>query len=129
MDWNHLLTSFEGRINRQPFWMATLVLVVINIIASVVITALFGDSTLAQLLQLLVALALLYPSLAVAAKRWHDRDKSGWWNLIVLIPLVGPLWYVIECGFLRGTDGPNRFGPDPLGSPVLSGPTGPRIRS
>ena len=129
MDWNYLLTSFEGRINRQPFWMATLVLVVINIIASVVITALFGDSTLVQLLQFLVALALLYPSLAVAAKRWHDRDKSGWWTLIVLIPLVGPLWYVIECGFLRGTDGPSRFGPDPLGSPVLSGPTGPRIRS
>ena len=129
MDWNYLLTSFEGRINRQPFWMATLVLVVINIIASVVITAVFGDSTLALLLQFLVALALLYPSLAVAAKRWHDRDKSGWWTLIVLIPLVGPLGYVIECGFLRGTDGPNRFGPDPLGSPVLSGPTGPRIRS
>ncbi len=129
MDWNHLLTSFEGRINRQPFWMATLVLVVITIIATVVITALFGDSTTARLLRFLVSLALLYPSLAVAAKRWHDRDKSGWWNLIVLIPLVGPLWYVIECGFLRGTDGPNRFGPDPLGSPVLSGPTGPRIRS
>ena len=47
---------------------------------------------------------------AIAAKRWHDRNKSGLWNLISLIPLVN-FWMLIELGFLKGTDGPNRFGP------------------
>lgn len=66
----------------------------------------------------IVALALLYPSLAVGVKRWHDRDKSGWWMLILLIPLIGAIWYLIACGILKGTDGPNRYGPDPLDVPA-----------
>ena len=52
--------------------------------------------------------------LAACAKRWHDRDKSGWWALMNLIPIVGTIWVLIECGFLSGTPGRNRFGPDPL---------------
>jgi len=47
-------------------------------------------------------------------KRYHDRDKSGWWVLIIFLPVIGALWYLIECGFLRGTDGNNAYGPDPL---------------
>jgi uncharacterized membrane protein YhaH (DUF805 family) len=47
----------------------------------------------------------------VYIKRFHDRDKTGWWVLIGLIPLIGPLWLLIELGFLKGTDGANRFGP------------------
>jgi uncharacterized membrane protein YhaH (DUF805 family) len=53
-------------------------------------------------------------AIIVQVKRWHDRDKSGWWVLINFIPLVGPLWTLIECGFIKGTTGENRFGPDPL---------------
>ncbi|MBF0560714.1 MAG: DUF805 domain-containing protein [Alphaproteobacteria bacterium] len=52
--------------------------------------------------------------LCVTIKRYHDRNKSGWWILIQLVPLVGPIWYLIDVGFLRGTSGDNRFGPDPL---------------
>ena len=52
--------------------------------------------------------------IAVAVKRYHDRNKSGWWVLIVFLPVIGGLWYLIECGFLRGTPGPNTYGPDPL---------------
>jgi uncharacterized membrane protein YhaH (DUF805 family) len=47
-------------------------------------------------------------------KRFHDRDKSGWWLLISLVPLIGPLWLLVELGFLQGSEGANRFGPDPL---------------
>ena len=57
------------------------------------------------------ALLSLIPAVIVYIKRFHDRDKSGWWVLIGLIPLIGPLWLLIELGFLKGTDGPNRFGP------------------
>ena len=50
----------------------------------------------------------------INAKRYHDRDRSGWWLLLILIPLLGPLWLIVVLGFLKGTEGENRFGPDPL---------------
>lgn len=53
-------------------------------------------------------------ALAVGVKRWHDRNKSAWWILIALIPYIGGIWILIECGCLRGTLGPNRFGGDPI---------------
>ena len=56
-------------------------------------------------------------TIIVGIKRWHDRDKSGWWSLIAFIPLIGFLWVLIECGFLAGTSGSNRFGEDPLANP------------
>jgi len=49
-------------------------------------------------------------------KRWHDMDKSGWWCLVNLIPLVGNLYALIELGFQRGTEGVNEYGEDPLAS-------------
>jgi uncharacterized membrane protein YhaH (DUF805 family) len=64
----------------------------------------------------ILLLITLWPSLALYAKRWHDRGKSGWWSLIMLIPIIGGIWMLIELGFLRGTDGPNRFGNDRLDS-------------
>jgi uncharacterized membrane protein YhaH (DUF805 family) len=45
---------------------------------------------------------------------WHDRNKSGWWVLIAFVPVIGGLWYLIECGFLPGTTGANNYGADPL---------------
>jgi uncharacterized membrane protein YhaH (DUF805 family) len=50
---------------------------------------------------------------AVMAKRCHDRGKSGWMSLIMLIPLAGPIWALIDLGILAGQDGPNEYGPDP----------------
>ncbi len=67
-----------------------------------------------------IGLIALWPSLAVAAKRWHDRDKSGWWVLISFIPILGFVWTFIECGCMKGTEGDNRFGPDPLGPELVS---------
>ena len=63
---------------------------------------------------ILLWLSMLWPALAIYAKRWHDRDKSGWWTLITLVPLVGPIWATVECGFLPGTVGQNRFGQPPM---------------
>ena len=63
---------------------------------------------------IVVNLLLIWPALAVSVKRWHDRDKSGWWVLLNLLPVIGWLWALVDNGFLRGTDGPNRYGPDPL---------------
>ncbi len=57
-------------------------------------------------------LGILVPSIAVQVRRFHDQDKSGWFVLIGLIPILGGL-VVLVFMFLEGTRGPNRFGPDP----------------
>jgi uncharacterized membrane protein YhaH (DUF805 family) len=117
MDWKYILTSFEGRINRAKFWAGVAVLFVVAA-AAAIIDVLIGtrfDNQPFGLLYVIVSIASIYFSLAVYAKRWHDRDKSGWWTLIVLVPIVGGLWLLIECGMLSGSKGPNRFGADPLG--------------
>ncbi len=105
------LLSFEGRIGRQTFWLKFVVPVIVIGIIVGVIDAVVG---LGGILGLVFQLAILWPSLAVYAKRWHDRDKSGWWTLIILIPIIGGIWMLVECGFLKGTDGANKFGADPL---------------
>ncbi len=69
----------------------------------------------ATLVGVIFIFVVVWLSLANMAKRYHDRNKSAWWVLIILVPVVGPIWNFIECGFLPGTAGSNQFGPDPLG--------------
>ncbi len=59
-------------------------------------------------------LFIFWTSLAVGAKRCHDRGRSGWFQLISLIPFIGSLWLLVELGILKGKEGENRFGSDPL---------------
>lgn len=59
-------------------------------------------------------IALVWPSLAVQTKRWHDRNRSGFWNLILFVPIAGAIWGMTELGFLKGTAGANLYGV-PLG--------------
>ncbi|WP_455430719.1 DUF805 domain-containing protein [Phytohabitans flavus] len=69
---------------------------------------------------MLLNLALFLPGLAVAVRRLHDTDRTGWWVLIALVPIVG--FIVLLVFFLMdGTPGPNRFGPSPKAS-ELSAP-------
>ena len=56
----------------------------------------------------------LWVNLAVNIKRCHDRNHSGWFLLIALIPIIGTIWVVIELWFLKGIDGDNHYGSDPL---------------
>jgi len=107
MDWKYVLFSFDGRINRGKFWLATAVMLPLSI-AAVIIDR--GETGTASIVATLV---ILYPSIAVGVKRCHDRDRSGWFVLLSLVPIVN-LWYAIEVGFLPGTEGPNSFGNDPL---------------
>jgi uncharacterized membrane protein YhaH (DUF805 family) len=120
-----LLFSFQGRVNRAKFWLVNIGLVVVEAIVfgvaggSAMITDAPANMTMPSfgilgIVCLLVFIVLIWAGLAIAVKRWHDRNKSGWWVLIALVPVIGGLWYLIECGFLRGTAGPNDYGPDPL---------------
>jgi uncharacterized membrane protein YhaH (DUF805 family) len=137
MDWKYLFIGIDGRITRQPFWIALIILIAIEIIAHYAIGARWST---------IVSLLLAYPYFAVIAKRGHDRNAPTWIagvfmagavlvDLLALLDLLGTtekpstLFYVIvvpfgimalilliDFGFRRGTAGENRYGPDPLGT-------------
>ena len=122
-----MLFGFNGRIRRSQWWLVRLAVIVGAILLVFVLiggmSAIFGgtDSVpdvvggIGGLVLIVVYLAVLWIELALTVKRWHDRDKSGFWYLIVLVPLIGPIWALIELGFLDGTQGPNQYGPSPKG--------------
>ena len=113
IDWAWLLFSFEGRINRGKFWLGIVILWAVVWVLALIAAA--TSSTVLWWLFSLLSILLIWPSLALSIKRWHDRNKSGWWVLIGLVPIIGGLWALIETGFLPGTVGPNEYGLDPLG--------------
>ncbi len=107
-----LLLDPRGRISRRGFWIWG---VAVPIGLGIVLHALLGIARVkAETAENVVNLVLLWPALAVSIKRWHDRDESGWWVLVALVPVIGWLYMLFVNGFLRGTDGPNRYGPPPL---------------
>lgn len=113
-------TSFDGRIGRATYWLKYLVLylgayillMIIDNVAGLMIDDGMGGGF--GMLSSIFSLVGIWFSLAAGAKRCHDRGRSGWFQAIVLIPIIGPIWLLVELGFLKGTEGENRFGPDPL---------------
>jgi len=119
MDWMLMplrrYAEFSGRSQRKEYWMfylfCVIVAVVLNVVESIVglsgmVGGVYGPLTS------LFLLGILVPSIAVGIRRLHDTDRSGWWLLIALVPIVGGI--VLLVFFVTdGTHGPNRFGPDP----------------
>lgn len=145
MPTSQLLFSFGGRINRKPFWLVTLLLVAIMIVVLIAVFAIWGGAVVSgnlsglgvlAVLLLVVYIPMLWISLALGAKRLHDRNKSAWWLVVFwLVPgvlqgigeqigtagialtvaaIAISIWGLVELGFLRGTVGSNQYGPDPL---------------
>ena len=109
-----LMFSFSGRIGRAQFWLGYGIQLAMLVFGYICL--LYGEeyqNILALVASLLVFLPSMWVGLAIMAKRYHDRDKSAWWILICLIPIVGGIWQLVELGCLRGTDGSNDYGPDP----------------
>jgi uncharacterized membrane protein YhaH (DUF805 family) len=101
--------NFSDRSARSAYWFWILFVLIADIVA-IAIDAAIGK----QIVSSLFGLAVLLPGLAVTVRRLHDLDRTGWWIFLGLIPLVGAIILLIWfCS--KGTDGPNRFGPDPLG--------------
>lgn len=101
--------TFDGRARRKEYWMFYLFYILIVFVAAVV-DGMIGNQS--AVVASLASLALLLPFLAVTVRRLHDTDRSGWWVLIGLIPLIGGLvLFIFAC--LDGTEGDNRFGSDP----------------
>ena len=163
MPLTQLLFSFKGRINRKPWWLASLGAGFTASLLSAILEALarssgetivnpvthqFEPTGIFGLAISLIALANAWIAFALSAKRLHDRDRTGWWLLwqllvillavfltvvafavpkeqgavwyalagaAVLVAFIISVWLFVQIGFLRGTQGPNRFGLDPLG--------------
>jgi uncharacterized membrane protein YhaH (DUF805 family) len=100
--------KFDGRAGRAEFWWFVLA----NFLAYIALAILMQISGIFFVLYIVYALGVLIPSLAVAIRRLHDTDKSGWLLLLGLIPLVG---FIILLVFYiqEGTSGPNQYGAGP----------------
>jgi uncharacterized membrane protein YhaH (DUF805 family) len=168
MSLTDLLFSFKGRINRKPWWLASVAVGAISSLTSWILefaakssgSPAIDPETSAPtgaigVVLFALGLANIWIGFALGTKRLHDLDRSGWWlawQMLALIiatisaavatvlskeepyatdyivasfliaaafglaALVIGIWLFVQIGFLRGTNGPNRFGPDPLGA-------------
>jgi uncharacterized membrane protein YhaH (DUF805 family) len=101
--------DFSGRASRPAYWWWFLFGILVGLAANI-IDAIIGSF---GVISGLAGLALLIPGLAVSVRRFHDIDKSGWWILIFIIPIVGFVLWLIW--FTReGDAGENQYGPPPV---------------
>lgn len=140
MNWSYLYFSFDGRITRQPFWIAFLIVTGLELSCHFLVYRLESGERLSAI----ISLAYAYPEFAVCAKRGHDRNISPrvvgaffllsvFMDFMVVLGLggtrdepsallltLGIPWalfaivLLVELGIRGGTPGPNRYGPDPL---------------
>jgi len=115
MDFGNFYFSLWGRTTRRQYWLFLVLpyFILMFVIAFIEAGAGMSDDSGYGPISLILTLVMIYPSICMTGKRWHDRDKSAWWILINFVPIIGAIWALIENGFLAGTDGPNRFG-DPV---------------
>ncbi|MEE8633344.1 MAG: DUF805 domain-containing protein [Methyloceanibacter sp.] len=144
MDLQYIFGSFDGRINRAKWWAGMVILAIVSAVFNFLIGLIFGGGTFGTFLVILVTLALFYPTYAVCAKRFQDRDRPGKTALYGLVPLLIAsllgilgltvsgleptaigwictlinlgvgIWFLIDLGILKGTPGQNHYGGDPL---------------
>ena len=99
-------TDFEGRSRRKEYWMFILFYLIFYIVLSV-IDSLIGTYILSSIF----SLGLLIPSISIAARRLHDTSRSGWWQLIALIPIIGTIVLIVFLA--QDSHEENEYGPNP----------------
>ena len=102
--------GFSGRAHRTEFWMFVLINLIVGFVLGYV-----GTIIHLSFIGFLYNLAVLLPGVAVAMRRLHDTDRSGWWLLLGFIPILG--WIVLIIFYcLESTPGQNQYGPSPQGA-------------
>jgi uncharacterized membrane protein YhaH (DUF805 family) len=104
--------KFSGRAGRSEFWWFYLFTFLVQIVSGIIDGALSGNYYEDGYVQALASLAFCIPSVAVGSRRLHDRNLSGWWQLIVIVPILGLILLIVWWA-LAGEDTENRFGPSP----------------
>lgn len=119
----YIMFSTKGRLNRRRYWLTSLLIMVV--MSSIVAILGFSGQKIepgselplinmvAFILLLGFNFLMIYVSVAMFIKRAHDRNRSGHFIWLMFIPIVN-LWPAIELSFFKGTEGPNKFGDDPL---------------
>jgi uncharacterized membrane protein YhaH (DUF805 family) len=106
-------TDFRTRTARKEFWMFTLLNLIVAVIVSIIASILDLD-----IIYYLYSIALIIPSIAIGVRRLHDTGRSGWWALIILVPIIGAI--TIICFYLSDSSpGDNEYGPNPKGVAVV----------
>jgi uncharacterized membrane protein YhaH (DUF805 family) len=124
-EWAELFLSSNGRLSRTPFLIAAGVLIGVAALYEAI-----AGYTLHWLTGWLVYPALLFSGACVLSKRLHDRGRSGWWSLLVLVAVIAVwpqpehfldfmfslviVWAIVELGVMGGEQGANRYGANPL---------------
>ncbi len=98
--------DFSGRARRKEYWMYILFYIIFYIVAAV-LDGFMGSMILTAVL----SLGLLVPSIAIAARRLHDTGRSGWWQLIALIPVIGSIVLIVFLA--QDSHEENAYGPNP----------------
>jgi len=97
IDWARLFTSFNGRIDRTAFWIGFAILFAAGAaVQAGVFMAVNGSDV--EIASLVASAAFIYPALALYAKRCHDRGKSAWWLVVLIVPVFNIVWLVWELG-------------------------------
>ena len=99
--------SHKGRISRATYWIYSLPF------ALIYFPFVYYEERINDFLFFFVMILIIYMGTMINIKRCHDRGRNGFFSLILLIPIVS-LWPLIELGFLRGDEGINEYGPNPL---------------
>lgn len=109
---------FEGRARRTEYWMFTLISVIISFLLGL-IEGIFGIAPELDfsVLSSIYSLGIFIPALAVSVRRLHDIGRSGWWFLIIFIPIIGFL-ILLVLAMIDSERGPNRYGADPKESRI-----------
>jgi uncharacterized membrane protein YhaH (DUF805 family) len=110
---------FSGRSRRKEYWYFALFVIIISFVLSIIdlLTGAYARTVGVGLLSSIFSLAVLIPSIAVTVRRLHDIDRSGWWLLIALVPLVG--WIVLLVFSVQeSTPGSNKYGPNPKSASI-----------
>ena len=111
------LVKFDGRIRRMGWWIAGLG---VSIVSSVVDNMRDRDLNILILIVLaIVAFIIWLIGISLSVRRWHDLNKSGWWVLVNLIPILGWIYTLVMLGFMPGDQGHNNYGPPPQEGAIL----------
>jgi uncharacterized membrane protein YhaH (DUF805 family) len=99
--------DFSGRATRTQYWMFILIYMIIYFVLVAIDSFVLGMPALSSIF----TLASIIPSISIAARRLHDTGRTGWWQLIVFLPLIGAI--VLLVFLVMDSEGDNNFGPNP----------------
>ncbi|QYJ69193.1 DUF805 domain-containing protein [Flavobacterium litorale] len=103
--------NFKGRARRSEYWYFVLFNIIVGIVLGIIDTYLLNMEDFSPLANI-YNLVILIPSIAVSVRRLHDVGKSGWYYLLILLPIIGWIWLLVLF-VTDGDNGPNEYGEDP----------------